>query len=65
MSLADERFRAVRATEEIAGYFGVEEGDPILYVTRVTYDSNHVPIEYCRNYESSDVNGIWVKSMSI
>lgn len=65
LSYVDERFRAIRATEEIAGYFRVEEGDPVLYVCRTTYDINQKPMEYCRNYESSDVNGIWVKSINI
>ncbi len=61
----DEQFRAIRADAAIAQYFHVEEGDPILYVHRITYDVHNHPIEYCKNYESSDVNGIWVKSISI
>lgn len=65
LSYLDERFRAIRASEELSAYFQVEQGDPILYVKRVTYDSNHVPIEYCKDYESSDVNGIWVRSISV
>lgn len=65
LSYVDEQFRAIRADQGIAGYFHVEEGDPILYVHRITYDSHNRPIEYCKNYESSDVNGIWVKSISI
>lgn len=65
LSYVDERFRAIRADEELSSYFKVEEGDPILYVRRVTYDSHDVPIEYCKDYESSDVNGIWVRSISI
>lgn len=65
LSYVDEQFRAIRATREVAGYFHVEEGDPILYVHRITYDALDRPIEYCKNYESSDVNGVWVKSISI
>lgn len=61
----DEHFRAIRATSEIAGYFGMEEGDPILHVNRTTYNSQNEPIEYCENYESTDVNGIWVKSVLV
>lgn len=65
LSYVDERFRAIRASKEISSYFKVEEGDPILYVHRITYDNSGNPIELCKNYESSDVNGIWVKSISI
>lgn len=65
LSYVDEQFRAIRADRDVAGYFHVEEGDPILYVHRITYDTGNHPIEYCKNYESSDVNGIWVKSISI
>lgn len=65
LGYVDEQFRAIRADKETAGYFQVEEGDPILYVHRITYDMKNVPIEYCKNYESSDVNGVWVKSISI
>lgn len=65
LSYVDERFRAIRADEELSDYFKVEEGDPILYIRRVTYDSNDRPIEYCKDYESSDVNGSWVRSISI
>lgn len=65
LSYVDERFRAIRADRELSAYFKVEEGDPILYVRRVTYDSHDRPIEYCKDYESSDVNGIWVRSISI
>lgn len=65
LSYLDEHFRAIRASEEISSYFHVEEGDPVLYVKRVTYDSSHVPIEYCKNYENSDVNGVWVSSIHV
>lgn len=65
LSYLDERFRAIRANEEISRYFKVEEGDPILFVKRIAYDAQNIPIEYGKNYESSDVNGIWVRSISI
>ena len=65
IGFADEHFRAVRATKEIAEFFAVEEGDPVLYVNRVAYDSSGRPVEYCENSDSSDVNGIWVKSVSL
>ncbi len=65
MCYLDEHFRAIRANKQISGYFKIEEGDPILYVKRIAYDLNNVPIEYGKNYESSDVNGVWVRSISI
>lgn len=65
LSYVDERFRAICANKELSGYFKVEEGDPILYIRRITYDPDDTPIEYCKDYESSDVNGIWVRSISI
>ena len=65
MCYLDEHFRAIRADKQISDHFKIEEGDPILYVKRIAYDMNHVPIEYGKNYESSDVNGVWVRSISI
>lgn len=61
-SYLDERFRAIRANRELSSYFHLEEGDPILYVRRVAYDESHMPFEYCKDYERSDVNGIWVRN---
>ena len=71
IGIADECFRAICAPKEIATYFGVEEGDPILYINRVTFDNSVTfdyasrPVEYSENYSSSDVNGIWMKSFSL
>lgn len=65
LGFADEQFRAIRASEEVAAYFEIEIGDPVLYVKRVAFRIDKVPVEYCENFESSDVNGIWVKSLSI
>lgn len=64
LSYVDEKFRAIRASSQLAEYFKVSEGDPVLYVLRVTYDGDSRPIEYCEDYESSDVKGAWVKSIS-
>lgn len=65
LSYVDECFRAIRCSSLMSSYFKVEEGDPLLYIVRITYSSDNIPIEYCQNYESSDVNGVWVKSTSI
>ncbi len=65
MTFVDEHIRAIRATEQIAKYFDTEEGDPVLFTTRVVFNSQNEPVEYCENYDSSDVNGIWVKSLNI
>lgn len=64
LNYVDEQFRAIRASRQLAEYFAVGEGDPVLYVRRVTYDGDNRPIEYCEDYESSDVKGAWVKSIS-
>ncbi len=64
LNYVDEHFRAIRANKEISEYFRVEEGDPVLYIVRVACDCKNIPIEYCENYDSSDVNGVWVKSIS-
>lgn len=61
----DEKFRAIRASKEISEYFNVEEGDPVLYVKRIAYDADNIPIEYGKNYERSDFNDVWVRTISI
>lgn len=61
----DEHFRAVACPAPMAEHFGINPGAPVLYITRIAYTQNDVPIEYCENYENSDVNGVWVKSVNI
>lgn len=65
MEFADECFRAIRATAQLAEYFEVEEGDPVFLIYRVTHDVKNRPVEYCEEYSSSDVNGVWVKTLNI
>lgn len=47
---AKRTIRARLAEKEFAELFGVECGDPVLYVTNVAVDQNDRPVDYSREY---------------
>ena len=47
---AKRTIRARIAEREFAELFGVECGDPVLYVTNVAIDQNDRPVDYSREY---------------
>ena len=49
---------AVVCPEDIAAYLGLDEGEPVLSMRRVASLETGVPIEYCEDYERSDVRGM-------
>lgn len=57
-SYSDETIRAVSCPESIAQYFYINAGDPILLIYRVTYSLDGAVMEYCLDYECTDVNGL-------
>lgn len=59
-----EEIRAVRCTEEIADMLQMESEDPVLFIMRTTYDKNNIPMEYCEDYECTDIKGLKIKNNS-
>lgn len=60
-SYSDETIRAVSCPESIAQYFYINTGDPILLIYRVTYSLDGAVMEYCLDYECTDVNGLRIR----
>ena len=50
MRRADQRIKAVRAPEELAGFLGVTIGSPVLQTERITMDERNVRIEFARSW---------------
>ena len=62
---ADEEIHAVLADNQLAEWFNIEYLDPLLYVKRTTITINGVRLEYCDNYERSDIYGLKVRTISL
>ncbi len=61
-SYSDEIIRAVGCPDYIADYFHLEPGAPISFTTRVTYSDDKKIMEYCEDYEATDVNGLYKRT---
>lgn len=42
--------RAQTADQELAGFFGVHPGSPVLYITNVVVDQNDRPVDFSKEY---------------
>ena len=51
---ASQRIYAVSAGARAAGYLGIKEGDPLLYIERVSYDTDDRPGEYLQAWDRGD-----------
>ena len=51
---AGQRIYAVGASARLAGYLGIKEGDPLLYIERVSYDTDERPGEYLQAWYRGD-----------
>lgn len=51
----EEKFRGLSCDEENARLLGINAGEPILGIRRVSSDTHGRIIEYCENYERSDM----------
>jgi GntR family transcriptional regulator len=61
-SCADEEIEATRATPEQAGLLGIEEGSPLLLITRTSFSESGIAVEFSRDYHRSDRARIRIKS---
>lgn len=59
---SDEEIRAISCPKEIGEKLSIEEGEPILFIQRVTYTDENIVMEYCEDYECSDIKGLKVRT---
>lgn len=60
----DEEIRAVRCPAKVAKHLRIEENDPVLLIFRTVYTEDNVPMEYCEDYECTDVKGLKITTRS-
>lgn len=53
-----EEIRAVRCPQYVAEELRMQEGDPVLLIMRTVYGQDHLPLEYCEDYECTDAKGL-------
>lgn len=52
---AEQRIYAVAAPEEVAGLLGIDEGAPLLYIRRISFDAGNVARELVKTYYRADL----------
>lgn len=61
---SDEEIRAISCPKEVEGKLPTKEGEPILFIKRVTYTEENIVMEYCEDYECSDIKGLKVRTFT-
>ena len=61
---SDEEIRAISCPKEVEGKLPIKEGEPILFIKRVTYTKEDIVMEYCEDYECSDIKGLKVRTFT-
>lgn len=56
--MKDEEIRAVHCPEDVAKELHMQTSDPILLVMRTVYSQDNLPLEYCEDYECTDIKGL-------
>ena len=51
---AHQRIYAAAASTRMAGYLGIKEGDPLIYIERVSYTGSDWPGEYLQAWYRGD-----------
>lgn len=51
----EEKYRAVACSKEFAAYLGISANEPVLGIEMISCDEFGKPVEYCENYERSDL----------
>ena len=51
----EEKYRAVSCSKEFASYLGISPNEPVLGIEMISCDEFGKPVEYCENYERSDL----------
>ena len=53
----NEELRAVRCPGFVAEELNLQANDPVLLIMRTVYSQDQMPLEYCEDYECTDVKG--------
>lgn len=61
---SDEEIRAISCPKQVEGKLPIKDGDPILFIRRTTYTDGNIVMEYCEDYECSDVKGLKVRTFA-
>lgn len=61
----EEEIRAIRCPEDIAYYLDMEPNDPVLLIFRTVFTENGTPMEYCEDYECTDLKGLKITTMAV
>ncbi len=59
---ADEEIRAVGCPQHVAAHLGLETGEPVLYIKRVTADKSGIRFEWGEQFERTDFSGMKIRS---
>ena len=51
---AHQRIYAIKANSRFADYLNISDGDPLIYIERVSYTQNNEPGEYLQSYYRGD-----------
>ncbi len=58
---ADDTYRPINASRDLAQLLGIHEGKAILYSERLSYLENNLPVEYVESYISGDIFTLSIK----
>lgn len=61
---SDEEVRAVICPEDIAPELGICSDEPVLFIRRTTYSQQGRVMEYCEDYECSDIKGLKIRTFA-
>lgn len=61
---SDEEIRAVSCPKEVTEKLPLKENDPVLFIRRITYTTDNIVMEYCEDYEYSDIKGLKVRTFA-
>lgn len=62
ISEKDEEIRAVRCPAQVAEELFMNEDDPVILIIRTSYTQTGLPVEYCEDYECTDIKGLKISS---
>ncbi len=58
--MKNEEVRAVRCPDYVAAELQMQANDPVLLIMRTVYSQDNLPLEYCEDYECTDVKGLMI-----
>lgn len=58
----DEEIRAIRCPGDVAIELNMREDDPVLLILRTSYSQDGLPVEYCEDYECTDIKGLRIST---